>query len=136
VQIVLLRVSLALVNVQPDPAEETWMTRSQFVNRIARSAGISRAEAQRVVAVIFDVAECEGQPICDGGSLFVRGLGTITRERPRRRNGKSSADDEDDIVTPEEAAIRRRLAEGIRKLHGIEIENLFPSGWADEKIRP
>lgn len=114
------------------------MTRSEFVKHVARSAGISRAEAQRVVAAVFEVAECRGQPICDGGSLFVRGLGTITRERPRRRNGKASADDEEDIITPEEAAIRRRLAEAFDKVRGMEIENLFPSGWADEqeKIRP
>ena len=107
------------------------MTRTQLADRIARRANVSKAEARRVLAAIFDVAETEN----GDGSLIVPGLGTVTRVH--RRNGKRpahSADEDDDVITPEEAEIRRELVAALRGMQGVEIEDVFPSGWADEQM--
>lgn len=106
------------------------MTRTQLADRIARRANVSKAEARRVLAAIFDVAEAEN----GDGSLTVPGLGTVTPAH--RRNVKRPAhspDEDDDVITPEEAEIRRELAEAIHALHGMEIDDVFPSGWAEEQ---
>jgi|SRR3954471_4529075 nucleoid DNA-binding protein len=105
------------------------MTRSEFVDQVARKAKISRAEAKRLVAAIFAVAD---EVAANGDGVTVRGLGTITRTHSRRRNGKAA--DDDDVITPEEAEIRRELVAAFEAVRGIEIEEVFPSGWADEQM--
>jgi nucleoid DNA-binding protein len=105
------------------------MTRSEFIDHVARKAKISRAEAQRLVAAIFAVAD---EVAANGDGVTVRGLGTITRTHSRRRNGKAPEDD--DVITPEEAEIRRELVAAFEGAYGIEIDDVFPSGWADEQM--
>jgi nucleoid DNA-binding protein len=144
------------------------MTRSEFVDEVARKADLPRAEAERVVNAIFDAGDgAIARAMRSEGSLSIRGFGRFTRHplpgrnggygsgseraaisfEPSRRlstsaangsigKGSASQMEDEDEITPEEAAIRRRLAEGLRRIQGMEIENLFPSGWADEKIRP
>jgi DNA-binding protein HU-beta len=109
--------------------EETEMTRSEFVDQVARKAKVSRAEAQRLVAAIFAVAD---DAAANGDGVNVRGLGTITRTHSRRRNGRAPEDD--GVITPEEAEIRRELVAAFEGAYGIEIDDVFPSGWADEQM--
>ncbi|HSU17390.1 HU family DNA-binding protein [Longimicrobium sp.] len=109
------------------------MTRSDFIDQVARRAKISRAEARRAVAAIFDVAE---SCAANGEGVTVRGLGMITRTH--RRNGNWAAhvpdDGDDDVITPEEAEIRRELVAAFEGAYGLEIDDVFPSGWADEQM--
>jgi nucleoid DNA-binding protein len=105
------------------------MTRIEFIAQVARRAKVSRAEARRLVAAVFAVA---GECAANGDGVAVRGLGTITRTHSRRRNGKAPGDD--DVITPEEAEIRRELVAAFEGAFGLEIENVYPSGWADEQM--
>ncbi|HEX8244668.1 MAG TPA: HU family DNA-binding protein [Longimicrobium sp.] len=138
------------------------MTRSEFLDEVAHKADLPREAVERVVNAIFDAADgAIAQAMRSDGSLSIRGFGRFTRHalpgrnggngggseraaitfEPSRRlsgsNGKRRAPrvDEDEI-TPDEAAFRRRLVEGLRRIQGMEIENLFPGGWADEQVRP
>jgi nucleoid DNA-binding protein len=137
------------------------MTRSEFLEEVERKADLPREAVERVVNAIFDAADgAIAQAMRSEGALSIRGFGRFTRHplpgrnggngtgseraaitfEPSRRlkssNGAAPPMEDEEEITPKEAAIRRRLAEAIRSLHGMEIENLFPSGWADEKICP
>jgi nucleoid DNA-binding protein len=131
------------------------MNRSDLVDAVARKARLSRAAAERAVRAIFDGA---GGAIEEGVqaqcAVEIRGFGTFSRGR-RRVPGEFHANGEqvyepvlrftpapspgsegecDGVVTPEEMAIRRRLIAGFERCRGIEIEDVFPSGWADDQI--
>src|ERR1043165_4394563 len=80
----------------------TWepvMTRSEFVDEVARKADLPRAEAERVVNAIFDAADgAIVQAMRSEGSLSIRGFGRFTRRAlPRRKGGNGGG--------PERAAI-------------------------------
>ena len=137
------------------------MNRSVFVDDVARKAKVTRAMAERVVSAIF--ASGHGviaEAVAATGDVEIDGFGTFEAEIRRRsgRNGKENGkrsrleikfrpsprfalpdgceEDEEIAAEEEEAAIRREIAEGFSKGVGMEIENVFPGGWADEKIRP
>lgn len=69
---------------------ERVMTRSEFVDEVARKADLPRAAAERVVNAIFDVEHGAIAEAVDAeGSLSIRGFGRFTRETRPAGNGRS-----------------------------------------------
>lgn len=125
------------------------MNRSDLVDAVARKARLSRAAAERAVRAIFDgTSGAIEEGVQSQCAVNIRGFGTFSRGK-RRVPGEFHANGEqvyepvlrftpapspgsdgecDGVVTPEEMAIRQRLAEGFRKVQGMEIDIPWRTG--------
>ena len=86
------------------------MTKSELISSVARMAKVKPATAASVIEAILELE--------DG----VAALDTASRSNGRRKK-----------KTPRlsEAEIRAKLIEGLQKVKGMEIEDVFPGGWSE-----
>ncbi|HYH81906.1 MAG TPA: HU family DNA-binding protein [Longimicrobium sp.] len=90
------------------------MNKSEFVERVAEKAGLSRAAAARVVDAIFDAASgAISEVVHAAGSLNIPGFGTFTKRKrvaTRKRHPASGVV----IEVPERSTVVFRPGQGLR----------------------
>lgn len=62
------------------------MTKSELIDAIAESRGISRRTAEEVVGVVFDGMR---DALCDGGRIEIRGFGSFKVRHYKGRVGRN-----------------------------------------------
>ncbi|MDB4951402.1 MAG: family DNA-binding protein, partial [Gemmatimonadetes bacterium] len=90
------------------------MNKSEFIDKVAEKAELSKAAAAKVVEAIFDAAEgAISEAVHAAGSLSIPGFGKFTRKtRPARagRNPRTGAE----IMIPERTSVGFNAGKNLR----------------------
>lgn len=73
------------------------MTRSELIDALAESRGISRRTAEEVVNLLFDSMR---QALCDGGRIEIRGFGSFKAKHYPGYLGRNPRTGEEIRVSP------------------------------------
>lgn len=93
------------------------MTETDLISYVAREAKVAPSTAARVIDALRAADLLDPIP----------GDGPAPKRKRRRKSKRPRMT---------EAEIRATLIEGLNKVQGMEIEDVFPGGWSDEILHP